>query len=309
MKRLIALFFCIAAIGASAADIVTYRLWITTAPTNGQTITWADNSTATARTWADTVAAAATQIQTTNDAPDVAATNLYTHFTTYPFSGVTVSYGSSTQVVFTGNPGRDFRIEPSAGWATAIRYTTPENRVEEKDATTIHLKGASILKIGPSATIKGEAGDWTITNPQLLSVARAAVNGIATNAQPANQYLTNLANGNGLTNFDLRGFRTTYLASNLAFKTTGFPPTQNTFTANATQYGLVTMPMGTNKVYITNSWCSTNATVIAMIGTPSAATNIYAIPGNNLITIGIVTENDNTGPATNCLISWLLFRP
>lgn len=116
--RLATIIFLALTICTRAADRITLTLQFTANPTNGQTLV-VNGST---RTWTNAVSAPSTQVLTGSDGQN-AATNLYSHFLTAPFTGPLVPVWVSTNTLrLVGQVGQAMSGTATA-WGT-VTYTT-----------------------------------------------------------------------------------------------------------------------------------------------------------------------------------------
>lgn len=111
---------CASAFVSSALDIITATISVTNAAgtTNGQTITVNAN----VRTWTNSVAIPASQVLT-NATPTGAATNLFYQVAATPFSGLTLTRTTATNILLQTAPGGPLAVTLSTGWGT-VTYST-----------------------------------------------------------------------------------------------------------------------------------------------------------------------------------------
>lgn len=107
-------------LSSTAQTITTAEIAVTNTAgtTNGQTVAVNSNT----RTWTNNVVVSASQILT-NSTADGAATNMFNQFSVNPFTGLALSWGSSTSVVLRSFPGQAITVALSAGWGS-VTYTT-----------------------------------------------------------------------------------------------------------------------------------------------------------------------------------------
>jgi hypothetical protein len=122
MKRILAALAAVllAAQPAAAIDIITASISVTNefGTTNGQTLT----VNASVRTWTNNVFVPASQILT-NETPAGAATNLFYHVSTYPFTALSLGRTTSTNITLQTSPGGALTVTLSPGWGT-VSYST-----------------------------------------------------------------------------------------------------------------------------------------------------------------------------------------
>jgi hypothetical protein len=169
MKYLVSiLLFLSLSLSGRAQSSVTATIALTSAPTNGQTLTIAG----TVFRWTNSPITLA-QIATTNTAAK-SATNLYTKLASAVTNRYLVRYGSATSVTLQSYLGQIVSVSASAGWAT-VTFATNTAGGLTLGADYLRLNGVTIH-------------DWTDigTGTATNAIGTVKTNGVAVGASLAN---------------------------------------------------------------------------------------------------------------------------
>lgn len=179
MRFRFTLLLFLATMPALAADqLVQATVTITNAPTtNGQSIVWNGNT----RRWTNTPAADPSVWIQTNLTIGGSATNLYDHFSTYPYplgaGSMRVARSSTNGVVFFGNLNTTMTVTIGGGWAS-VSYTTQ----------TVATAGSMLVRV----PISQETGTNYTNIASLLvkAISDVSTTAFATNAQALTNFLS-----------------------------------------------------------------------------------------------------------------------